>query len=306
MPGLIGQHLPVVFVPNPPLGSSTLVFDSVGDLKIKRNDGSIDSVTINIDPNQIMFGSTTSSPTSSNILTLDVDNYILQFGASHSIQNTSTASVILGGRGSEIYCSSGSIILGGDFYSGIPYGGISGGNKIIGGKNNLVTGGFYCNNYYGCTYNFPNRIYDSSSSSILGGKGNILGTSSNNSSIIGGGSNTLSCYSRYSSIVGGLCNTLSNTSNRSSIIAGQCNTLTGTSSQSSIIGGQSATMSNSCNSVIIGGVNQTLYNCDNTVLLPNTIISGNLSMGVTAGVSGTFSAGANTITVTNGIITSIV
>jgi hypothetical protein len=29
-------------------------------------------------------------------------------------------------------------------------------------------------------------------------------------------------------------------------------------------------------------------------------------MGATAGVSGTFSAGANTITVTNGIITSIV
>jgi len=44
MPGLIGQHLPVVFVPNPPLGSSTLVFDSVGDLKIKRNDGSINNI----------------------------------------------------------------------------------------------------------------------------------------------------------------------------------------------------------------------------------------------------------------------
>ena len=30
MPGLIGQHLPSVFVPNPPLGSSTLLFDNSG------------------------------------------------------------------------------------------------------------------------------------------------------------------------------------------------------------------------------------------------------------------------------------
>ena len=41
MPGLIGQHLPTVFVPNPPLGSSTLLFDNTGVLSIKRNDGSV-------------------------------------------------------------------------------------------------------------------------------------------------------------------------------------------------------------------------------------------------------------------------
>lgn len=46
MPGLIGQHLPTGFVPNPPLGSSTLLFDNTGVLSIKRNDGSVEPVSV--------------------------------------------------------------------------------------------------------------------------------------------------------------------------------------------------------------------------------------------------------------------
>jgi len=59
MPGLIGQHLPTVFVPNPPLGSSTLLFDNTGVLSIKRNDGSVETVgsmtSVEIINNQLIF-----------------------------------------------------------------------------------------------------------------------------------------------------------------------------------------------------------------------------------------------------------
>lgn len=44
MPGLIGQHINTAFVGNPPLGSSTLIFDNSGNLTIKRSDGSTELV----------------------------------------------------------------------------------------------------------------------------------------------------------------------------------------------------------------------------------------------------------------------
>ena len=60
MPGLIGQHLPTGFVPNPPLGSSTLLFDNTGVLSIKRNDGSVEPVigsfSVSVDNYQFAFG----------------------------------------------------------------------------------------------------------------------------------------------------------------------------------------------------------------------------------------------------------
>jgi len=44
MPGIIGQHLTPSGVPNPPLGSSTLIFDNSGTLKLKRSNGDVDDV----------------------------------------------------------------------------------------------------------------------------------------------------------------------------------------------------------------------------------------------------------------------
>ena len=106
--------------------------------------------------------------------------------------NATCNNLIAASKGGDITSSENSVILGGECYSGTPYQGKSGGNQIIGGRNNLVTGGFYCNN--GNTYNFPNRAYNSFSSTILGGRANILGTSSD-SSIVGGRSNNLFHYS---------------------------------------------------------------------------------------------------------------
>ena len=157
-------------------------------------------------------------------------------------------------KGAEITNSENSIILTGEFYSGTPYCGKSGGNQIIGGKNNLVTGGFYCNN--GKTYNFPNRAYNSFSSTILGGRANILGTSSD-SSIVGGRSNNLFHYSHYSSIIGGKYNIIATFSRYSSVIGGQYNDLS----------------CNSCNSVILGGVGLTLSNECSVVLVPTLKIA---------------------------------
>jgi hypothetical protein len=304
MPGLIGQHLPTGFVPNPPLGSSTLLFDNTGVLSIKRNDGSVETVggsgSVSIDLNQISFGTSTGLTSSVNFV-IDGSDVNLIFGYNSTITGGSTSSVIMGGsgntlsgtssfssiisgycntiatqscqssiiggRGSEITCSNNSIILGGDFYSGTPYCGSSGGNKVIGGQNNFVSGGFYCN-CGGNIYNFPNKIYDSISSSILGGDGSVISDNSYFSSIIGGRGNTL-CYSSASSIIGGAYNTLSDDSGGSSIIGGVCNTLSDNSGGSSIIGGNNNTLScYSNNSSIIGGNNNALscYSCFSSII----------------------------------------
>jgi hypothetical protein len=123
---------------------------------------------------------------------------------------------------------------------------------------------------------------------------------------LGGYHNTLSCSSK-SSILGGQNNTLSNNSTYSSILGGERNILSCYSNYSSIIGGFGNTMSQSNNSVIIGGQNQILNNCNDAVLVPNLIVSGSLSMGLTAGLSGTFSSGdGKVLTIINGIIISIV
>ena len=39
MPGFIGQHTNTALVANPPLGSSTLIFDNTGNLTVKKSDG---------------------------------------------------------------------------------------------------------------------------------------------------------------------------------------------------------------------------------------------------------------------------
>jgi len=44
MPGFIQQHQTPGFVPNPPLGSSTLLLNNSGILKLKRSNGDIDDV----------------------------------------------------------------------------------------------------------------------------------------------------------------------------------------------------------------------------------------------------------------------
>jgi hypothetical protein len=64
---------------------------------------------------------------------------------------------------------------------------------------------------------------------------------------------------------------------------------------------------NSFNSSIIGGDNLTLNNKPNTVLVPNLHIAGSFSTdcGNSFGINGSFTAGANTITVCNGVIVSI-
>jgi hypothetical protein len=138
-------------------------------------------------------------------------NSSIMGGCFNILSNCSRNSLISSSKGGQINNSESSIILGGFSYPSPTYG-KSGGNQIIGGRGNLVTGGFY-----DCTYvdeftsircNFPNRIYTSCSSTILGGMGNVIGTSSN-SSIIGGQFATMS-NSCNSAIIGGVGLTLSN------------------------------------------------------------------------------------------------
>ncbi len=292
----LNSECSVVYVPSLKISTASnvsadriLVWDTDNYVKyreVSTISGGGGSVAINTD--EVGFGTGTGLTSSGNF----------KF-------NTTCNNLIAASKGGEITNSENSVILGGECYSGTPYFGQSGGNQIIGGKNNLVTGGFYCNN--GTIYNLPNKIYNSISSTILGGRGNTLGTSSN-SSIIGGRCNTLSYYSFNSSIINGFCNTLSNSSSYSSIINGFCNTLSQLSNYSSIvggykntlccssykssiiggksntltcfsyyssiIGGQGNTIScNSCNSVILGGVGLTLSNECSIVLVPTLKIA---------------------------------
>ena len=124
---------------------------------------------------------------------------------------------------------------------------------------------------------------------------------------MGGGSNNI-CYSFNSSIMGGCCNILSGTLSNSSIVGGQFNYLTCYSYSSSIIGGCCNSLSGtSSNSVILGGNNLTLTGQCNTALTQHLWIAGSFSpnCGTNFGFDGSFTAGANTITVCNGVIVSI-
>ena len=246
----------------------------IGDLKLSSEEGfllvngntisSYNNGSIAITTDEVAFGTGTGLTSSGNF----------KF-------NSTCNNLIAASNGAQITCSCNSVILGGECYSGTPIGGKSGGNQIIGGRNNLVTGGFYL-----FPDNFPNSIYNSCSSTILGGGLNTLGTSSdssivgghgntlsynsirssimggqcntlsqsNSSSIVGGGSNKLCCITESSSIIGGNFNTLSCQTYRSSIIAGQSNTLSCYSYSSLIAASNGAQITCSCNSVILGGV----------------------------------------------------
>ena len=146
MAGLIQQLTDITLTATPSVGSYLLSIDLDGILKYKTDTGTISPVGFgggSGSVNQIAFGTNTGL-TSSPFFTIDSNDIYLIFG-SNSISGTSSNSSIIGGRGSEINNSQNSIILGGGYYSGTPTYGSSGGNQIIGGKNNFVTGGFYCN-----------------------------------------------------------------------------------------------------------------------------------------------------------------
>ena len=95
------------------------------------------------------------------------------------INTNSKNSVIIGGVASKIDSSYNSIILGSVYPKGTED--TKGGNQIIGGCNNIVSGGAYKKG--GTNENFPNRLYKSYISNIIGGLGNIA-TASYVSSII--------------------------------------------------------------------------------------------------------------------------
>ena len=105
--------------------------------------------------------------------------------------NNSSSSSIVGGYMSGIYNSSGSTIIGGvgfnQYYPNIQYG-VSGGTLIKGSCESVILGGGYKKSTYSypytIRYNYPNRIYYSNSSAIMGGRGNCFNVS-DNSSIIG-------------------------------------------------------------------------------------------------------------------------
>ena len=222
-----------------------------------RESSSISGGSISINTDEVAFGTGTSLTSSVNF----------KF-------DTTCNNLIASSKGGEIINSENSVILGGEcFYFTSPYGyyGKSGGNQIIGGRNNLVTGGIFCQ-AFGFKFSYPNRVYNSLSGAILAGHTNTIGTSSF-SSIIGGRVNTLTDTSNFSSIIGGGTNTLNHNSCYSSIIGGLGNTIDGESKQSSIIGGGSNTISiTSLNSSIIGGSSNTI-NCG----LGSSIIGGELN-----------------------------
>lgn len=104
MPGIIGQHLPTGGVPNPPLGSSTLILDNSGALKLKRSDGSVDAIGGTSSGNF-----TYSVDVSANLVTdMTYAEYIsaLNIGVTPSyyrITDFKTKGYILGGDPGHIY-----------------------------------------------------------------------------------------------------------------------------------------------------------------------------------------------------------
>ena len=180
--------------------------------------------------------------------TTDCSIYTSIIGGRCSSIFQSSWSAIIGGSSATMSCSPGSVIAGGIGFWGtdepvttIIIAGTSGGNLIYCGQNNFLTGGFYSKTQIGASIyticNFPNRIYNSISSNIIGGVLNKV------------------CNSIASSIIGGANNEL-------------CN-----SCFSSIIGGSNTLCNNSCNSAIIGGVGLTLSNECSVVYVPKLKIA---------------------------------
>jgi hypothetical protein len=180
---------------------------------------------------------------------------------------------------------------------------------IIGGHLNCITSTPFTNLAFGSTVigGDWNRVVDSQKSGVFAGSGNHVTSQSNHSVVIGGhcshidGSSScsavlggicsqiLSCSS-YSSTIGGQRSIISDNSSKSTIIGGDRNVVECTSHNSSIIGGFQNIVSGSSDSVIIGGNNLTLNNQNETVLVPNFIVSGNLSaagLPTSPGASGT-------------------
>ncbi len=178
-------------------------------------------------------------------------------GATISFSNYSS---IIGGKLSMICDSGGSVILGGVGGAFTDYGNVPS-NRITGGCNNILSGGYYTKGTF-VTYNIGNSIECSSSSVVLGGYYNRIcpagGLECNNSfsSIIGGFKNYLK-GGRVSSILGGCFNTIQ--SRYSNITAGSCNSICGGATQSSIISGQ-------CNTICSRGqYSQIINSCRSAI-----------------------------------------
>ena len=136
-------------------------------------------------------------------------NNVVIIGANEGVIVESCESFILGG------CENSLGILGGEFIGGVQYSGILGGEY--------------------------NDIFNSCSSTIIGGRSNLIYGASG------------SICSRHTSIIGGADNTI-------------CGSL-----YSSIIGGQLNSMTASNYSVIIGGSNFNLDSCSDVVMVPKLI-----------------------------------
>jgi len=297
--------------------------------------------SIEISDNSIIGGGNGNSMISSdfasiiggNVNTISNSTTSTILGSCTSIIDCSRQSGIVGGQYGRIYDYSYQSFIGGGYC-----------NSMDCNSRRSIIGGGFCNSLYknvnesSIIGGKKNHIEYSNQSSIIGGYLNLL-YSPCCSAIIGGYCNKICSYSR-SSIVGGYCNTLS--VNDSSIIGGLCNIITGDSCRSSIIGGYKNTievqscsnqlLAGDCNKIycqtqnasiiggyknticqssfssIIGGNNLLLNNKPNTVLVPTLLVSGSFSTdcGNTFGINGSFTAGANTITVCNGVIVSIV
>lgn len=164
-------------------------------------------------------------------------------------------SVIVGGSTNSLYRAPGSAILGGNSNS------ISAGPNGNGG-NNFIGGGFgnvICSNqpsgviiYSTISGGYQNSITNSSCSSIIGGRQNIISgsVSSDFSTISGGYCNRVRCANSF--IGGGTRNTI--TGNFSSILGGSGNTVSG--AYSSAVGcGLNATLARTfyANNIIVSG-----------------------------------------------------
>jgi len=116
----------------------------------------------------------------------------VNLGSLASCIGNSNVSSIIGGYASKISESTGSTLIGGvgfnNYYTNIQYG-VSGGTVMSGSQTSVIIGGGYTKEFYSypytIRYNYPNRMYNSTSSAILVGHGNCV-NDVKNSTIIGG------------------------------------------------------------------------------------------------------------------------
>ena len=255
--------------------------------------GSGGSVSVAIDTNQIAFGTGTGITSSSllifnpnynslitgyeNNLSVSCNSSIIGGknnnisyqsndssiigGYSNCLTYNSNYSTIIGGEYGQLCNTSGSVLLGGNLINCCSprlYG-ETGGNRIYGGMNNVVSGGYY--KFSGpYVYNYPNII--------TGG----MGAMSNSSAIIGGQNNRMVISSK-SVILGGFSNYTANTNNNAimashnvethsengAMILGSNNGYTSYSDYASVISSFASSALGSCYSSIISGNNSRLY-----------------------------------------------